>query len=100
METLINQLKNKATGQDPAPELLQHQSGDPYYKAVPPEFNLATCDDFINCDEYKMGVAYLIHSEVTPGIYWAKRTKPDFQLHNQFLNFLEKGRVYVFSEPN
>ncbi|NQU54359.1 MAG: hypothetical protein HQ522_17680 [Bacteroidetes bacterium] len=96
MSNLINQLKqNVASGVVLKSELLHNEDGDPYYDTLPQGFKVATIYDFINFDEYRDGLAYLIHSEITPGIYWAKRTKPDFQLQNSFFFFLERGRVYV-----
>ncbi len=74
---------------------IKYLDSDPYYDQLPPNFKKATIDDFYVQDHLLIGKPYLIHSEIDPGIYWAKRTKQGFMEHNNFNEFLKKGRIYV-----
>ncbi len=68
---------------------------DPYYACVPHSFKEAVFEDFFIDEFIIIGLPYLIHSEINPNYFWAKRTKPDFMNHNDFYLFLDKKRIYV-----
>ena len=68
----------------------------PYYEIQPSTFRRASLSDFYDGEKRLiMNKPYLIHSEVNPKRYWACRTKLGFMDMNDFMLFLEKGRVYV-----
>ncbi len=75
---------------------IKYLDSDPYYDQLPPNFKKATIDDFYVQDHLLIGKPYLIHSEINPNIYWAKRTKPGFMDYNEFYAFLERGRIYIY----
>ena len=74
---------------------IKYEEKSPYYEGVPLGFSRATIDDFYLKGHLIMDKPYLLHSFLNIDRYWAKRTKPDFINHNDFLIFLELGRVYV-----
>ncbi len=76
---------------------IKYFDNDPYYNQLPPNFKVATLFDFYLQDHLIIGKPYLIHSEIDSGIYWAKRTKLGFMDHNDFFLFLDKGRIYIYT---
>lgn len=94
-------IKLKKPGKAPAkPQLKYDKYNIPYYEVLPPNFRVATIEDFWDKfeDNYKMGIAFLIHSEINPGQYYAQSTRKDFTESNDFWQFLRKGRVYVLDK--
>ncbi len=68
----------------------------PFYKELPIGFTVAVLTDFYDIHKRLIiNKPYLIHSELDENKYWAVRTKPGFMQINDFMIFLEKGRVYV-----
>lgn len=74
---------------------IQYEEGFPYYTELPDIFRTATIDDFYYNNHIIMKKPYLIHSELIPDRYWGMKTKVGFIEHNDFLAFLERGRIYV-----
>jgi hypothetical protein len=99
MSNLFAEIKNKATGQKPMPEIFE----DPDFKTIkfylelPPNTRVATIEDFTDHSGNLVNDKhYLIHSQKNPGKYWAQRSRQGFTKHNDFLLFLKRGRVYIF----
>ncbi len=97
MAQLINKIKSVAKGEKPMPVLQTDADGGRWFNELPPNAHLGTEKDFLNHNgNYVNNKPYLIESEQTPGRFWAFRTSPGFEEHNDFELFLERGRVYVF----
>lgn len=68
----------------------------PYYEVLPLGFKTAELADFFDGQgKIIMKLPYLLNSEVDAKKYWACRTMVGFMEINDFMLFLEKGRVYV-----
>ncbi len=74
---------------------IQYDDKQPFFNGLPFGWRIATIHDFYSGDDIILKLPYLIHSEVNPGKYWACRTKVGFMERNDFILFLQKGRVYV-----
>ncbi len=66
------------------------------FSGQPAGTRVATWDDFLYHDKQILNKPYLIRSQATPEIFEGHRTRPGFTGANDFMLFLEKGRVYVF----
>ncbi len=94
--SLISKIKAEAKGEKPTPELHKDAYGQ-WFNEQPPGTRQAVLNDLLDHNgNYRMNKPYLIASEKTPGRFWAFRTRPGFELRNDFDLFLERGRVYVF----
>lgn len=78
--------------------LQKDENGNWFYKEKPENTRVAELIDFYYDEELLIEKPYLIHSEANPGIYWAFRVKRNFREHNDFMVFLERGRVFVFEQ--
>ena len=77
----------------------QDKNGEWYYEGHPEGTRPAHWEDFFNENgKLKFGKPYLIHSEINPNIFWAKRVKEGFHEHNDFMLFLERRRIFVFEK--
>lgn len=80
---------------------LLSDDGYPYYESLPDNFEVAKLDDFYT-EKGKLILrkAFLVHSEKYQNCYWAYRVKESFPYPTtDFNDFLEKGRVYIYKNP-
>ena len=82
----MQKIKNK-------PEIVM---GIAIFHGQPAGTRVATWDDFLYHGKLILNKPYLIHSEVNPEIFEGHRTRPGFTGANDFMLFLERGRIYVF----
>ena len=96
MAGLINEIKNKAKGIKTMPVLHKDDLGA-WFEEQPPGTRPATMADFTDHNGNLLNnMPYLIHSELHPERFEAHRTRPGFTRANDFMLFLERGRIYVF----
>ncbi len=99
MSQLINKIKSVAKGEKPMPVLQTDAKGGRWFNELPPNARVAIEKDFLDHNgNYVNKKPYLIESEQTPGRFWVFRSKPGFELRNDFDLFLERGRIYVFEK--
>lgn len=98
MGNLIEQLKAKAQGITPMPEL-KYIDNQPYYAELPPDFVQATLDDFLDHNGQPVnGIPYLIHSMHRENTFYAMRSTKGFLQRNDMLDFIAAKRVYVYKK--
>lgn len=73
----------------------QDKNGFWYYNNLPENTRLAVIDDFYDDGRLILGKPFLIKSYIKK-IFWANRVKKNFPYNDDFLNFLNNGRVFVY----
>jgi|GEM_PF-2542785 len=95
---LISEIKNRAKGIEPMPTIHKDELGA-WYDKQPPKTRTATLNDFLDHNgNLRNQIPYLIQSELHPERFEAHRSRPGFTEANDFMLFLERGRVFVFEK--
>ena len=73
------------------------EMGFPYYEALPDGFELAKYEDFFNIkNKPRIGVAFVIKSNVHENRFWANRITEHFPYEGSDMTmFISDGNVYI-----